>query len=79
MHEGMTLVRTLGNAITPPAMKVVSRLPRATVAALLWGATRMRSLRASGAVGMREPRALIDSMQAAAPGGLPKLSALRPD
>lgn len=79
MDEGMKLVRELGNAITPSAMKVVSRLPRATVAALLWGATRVPALRATGAAGMREPRALIDSMHAIAPRGLPKLRALRPD
>jgi 2-dehydropantoate 2-reductase len=79
MDEGLKLVRELGHEITPPAMKVVGCLPRATIAAVLWGATRMRSLRSSGAAGMKEPRALIDSMQASAPGGLPKLRALRPD
>lgn len=79
MDEGLALVRRLGNAITPPSMKVVACLPRATVAAVLWGASRLRSMRASGAAGTREPRALIDAMQAVAPGEIPKLLALRPD
>lgn len=80
LDEGMGLVKKLGNAITPVPMVVLSCLPRVSTAALLWSATRMSSLRKSGAAGTKEPRALIDSMQAVAPGGsLPKLLAVRPD
>ncbi|MFT3707491.1 MAG: 2-dehydropantoate 2-reductase N-terminal domain-containing protein [Archangium sp.] len=80
LDEGLGLVKKLGNAITPAPMVVLSCLPRVSTAALLWSATRVSSLRKSGAAGMKEPRALIDSMHAVAPGGaLPKLLAVRPD
>lgn len=79
LDEGFSLVRLLGNAITPAPMVMLRWLPRVWTSALLWAATRVGSLRKSGVAGMKEPRALIDSMHAAAPGGqLPKLLAVRP-
>ena len=77
MDEGMSLVRKLGNTITPTPMKVLECLPTASVAALLWASTRSSLLRKNGAVGMKEPRALIDSMDASAPGQIPTLRSLR--
>jgi 2-dehydropantoate 2-reductase len=78
MNEGFTLVRRLGNTLTPLPMAVMSWLPSAGVAALLWGATRVPALRNSGVAGGTEPRALIDSMQATAPGQVPTLLEVRP-
>jgi 2-dehydropantoate 2-reductase len=39
---------------------------------------RIPSIRALGAAGYAEPRALIDAMSAAAPGQIPALLAVRP-
>lgn len=76
LNEGFGLVRKLGNAVTPGPMKVLACLPTPMVATMLWAATRHATLRASGAAGMTEPRALIDAMTAA--GDAPTLKALRP-
>jgi 2-dehydropantoate 2-reductase len=78
MSEGLALVRRLGNAITPMPMALVSRMPTAALAALLWLITRVPSVRKSGAAGPGEPRALIDAMNAAAPGQIPRLTSVRP-
>jgi 2-dehydropantoate 2-reductase len=78
MGEGFGLVRGLGNAITPAPMRFVSRLPTPAVAALLWAVSRVPSVRKSGAAGPGEPRALIDAMNAVAPGQVPRLMAVRP-
>ncbi len=79
VDEGLGLVRKLGNAITPAPMRVIECLPKVSVAALLWGATRSSALRKNGAAGFTEPRALIDAMQATAPGQVPTLLSLRPE
>ena len=77
LDEGLQLVRALGNTITPAPMRVLERLPKVLVAAVLWATTRSSTLRKNGAAGMKEPRALIESMQALAPGPLPRLRSLR--
>ena len=76
VDEAFALVRKLGNAITPAPMVLASRLPRVLTSALLWTTTRSTKLRKNGAVGMKEPIALLDSMEAIAPGQVPKLRAL---
>jgi len=78
MEEGFRVVVELGNTLTPPAMARMSRLPVPALAALLWTATRVPSIRVSGAAGYAEPRALIDAMSAAAPGQIPRLLGVRP-
>lgn len=76
MDEAFKLVKKIGNAITPAPMVLASRLPRVISAALLWSTTRSSKLRKNGAAGMKEPLALIDSMEAIAPGQVAKLRAL---
>jgi 2-dehydropantoate 2-reductase len=78
LDEGVALVRRLGNRITPAFAVVLSRLPTFLVAAIMWTATRVPALRRLGALGAREPLALIDAMDAMAPGQLPTLRAVRP-
>jgi 2-dehydropantoate 2-reductase len=78
MDEGFRLVRRLGHKLTPSAIAVLSRVPSFLVTMLLWLASRSGEFRKMGAVGPREPRALIDEMSAAAPGQTPALLALRP-
>ena len=78
LDEGVALVRRLGNRITPAFAVVLSRLPRFVVAAIMWTATRVPALRRLGALGAREPLALIDAMDAMAPGQIPTLLAVRP-
>lgn len=78
MEEGLTLVGRLGNTITPGPMVVIDRLPLALKAALMWATSRQSSVRKTGAAGYAEPRALIDAMEAAAPGQVPTLMAVRP-
>jgi 2-dehydropantoate 2-reductase len=78
LDEGIALVRRLGNSITPAFAVVLSRLPLFGVAAIMWTATRVSALRRLGALGAREPLALIDAMDAMAPGQIPTLVAVRP-
>ncbi|WP_437678302.1 ketopantoate reductase family protein [Sorangium sp. So ce131] len=78
MEEGLGLVRRLGNSITPEPMVILSRLPTPAVATLLWTLSRLPNFRKLGAAGPVEPRALIDAMDAAAPGQTPALLAIRP-
>jgi len=68
MREAFRLVRQVGNTVTPTAMVAVSRMPEKMVATLLWGVSRVPSLRKVGAAGPAEPRTLIDMMNAAALG-----------
>ena len=77
LNEGFKVVRKLGNAITPAPMVVLECLPTPTIAALLWAATRSDVIRKSGAAGLGEPLALLEAMQAAAPGEVPRMLALR--
>jgi 2-dehydropantoate 2-reductase len=77
LNEGFRLVRKLGNQITPIPMKLLAYVPSIIVAAVLWSVTRSKSLRRLGAAGNKEPIALIESMDASAPGEIPKLMSLR--
>lgn len=62
LREGLDVVRALGSSLVPPAVARLGGMPRPALAAILWTATRIRSLRAAAAVGPGEPRALIDAM-----------------
>jgi len=77
MEEGFGLVRELGHTVEPSPVKLFSRLPLTTKAAVIWLATRNASVRGSGAAGIGEARHLIDAMLAAAAKPLPKLQRLR--
>jgi 2-dehydropantoate 2-reductase len=79
MGEGFALVKRLGHAIIPSQVALLGGLPQPARTLILWGATRSAALRASGAAGVREPRALLDAMlAAAAPDDLPALRRVRP-
>jgi len=78
LEEGLSLVKKLGNTITPELMVTMSRLPTRAIAALLWATSRVPAIRKTGAAGPGEPRTLIDAMSAAAPGQIPALLAIRP-
>ncbi len=78
MDEGFSLVRQLGNAITPAPMGTLSRMPTRMAAALIWTLSRLPAIREAGAAGPGEPRTLIDAMSAAAPGQTPALLNIRP-
>ena len=76
--EAFALVRELGHDVIPTAHSVIGRLPSALTAGLLWGASRIAPIRATGAAGDAEPRALIDAMITAANSDLPALARVRP-
>jgi len=78
LQEGFALVRRLGNTVTPVAMGLLARSPLAVVTSLLWGASRLKTVRLLGAIGPAEPRALIDAMCAAAPEHTALLRGIRP-
>ncbi len=82
MSEAFRLVNSQGNAITPAPLVMVSRMPAPVTAALFWIVSRMASLRKMTSLqkeaGVAEPRSLIDEMNAAAPGQIPRLLAIRP-
>ena len=73
-----SLVRRLGNSITPAPVAALSRLPIPLMASLLWTASRVDAMRKTGVAGYGEPRALIDAMSAAGAGETPALLAVRP-
>lgn len=77
MKAGFTLVEALGNRLIPAPVAVMSRLPRALMTSLLWTSSRLPRLRALGAAGDREPRALLDAMLAASPSDVPALARVR--
>jgi 2-dehydropantoate 2-reductase len=77
MDEGFELVRKLGYAVTPTPVSVISLLPTVAKAALIWSATRNKTIRENGAAAVGEGRSLLDAMLAAAPEGLPQLRRLR--
>lgn len=78
MEAGFRIVRELGHALSPSAVRVLSRLPTSVVAALVWAMSRTRIHRDLGALGPAEARMLIDMMSAAAPGKAGALLAIRP-
>lgn len=78
MKEAFALVRELGHEIIPFAHAFIGKLPAPIAACVLWIASRVGSVRASGAMGDAEPRALIDAMQALAKRELPALARVRP-
>ncbi len=78
MKEGIALVRHVGNTITPAPVAAISRLPVGVLSTMLWTMTRLPVIRTSGAAGFGEPRWLIDEMNAAGPGLVPTLLAVRP-
>lgn len=79
LDEGIRLVQKLGNTITPSAMATLSCCPTSVLAGMMWAASRVPTLRETGAAGPGEPRSLIDQMLAAAPVPMPALRTIRPD
>lgn len=77
MKAGFRLVEDLGNRLIPAPVAVMSRLPHALLTTLLWTSSRLPRLRALGAAGDREPRALLDAMLIAAPAAVPALASAR--
>lgn len=78
MHEGFSLVRTLGNRVTPAAINALDCLPTPMLAAMLWSTTRTPLVKTIGSIGAAEPRALIDAMVALKPELTTQLRAFRP-
>lgn len=79
LHEGLHLVRTLGNRIVPRPLAVLERLPVPILAGIWWSATRVPAFRTTLRVApASEPAALIEEMVAASPHPLPALQALSP-
>ncbi len=80
MSAGFALVRSLGNAITPSAMALMSHAPDVMTALVVWIASRTKTVRELGALGPGEARMLIDMMSAATPdaGRTEAIRAIRP-
>lgn len=76
--DGFRLVRFLGHALTPTAIRFMAVLPQFMVAFLFFWMSRSRVMRELGAMGPGEARTLIDSMQRAAPDHATSLVAIRP-
>ncbi|WP_435592162.1 hypothetical protein [Nocardia sp. bgisy118] len=80
LREGLSLVRQLGNTLTPSPIGILGRLPIVVIAALLWTATRLPVfVRTSSVAPTDELAALIDEMDSTAPPGTPALLAVRPE
>lgn len=62
MRAGFALVRRSGMRVTPGNIALLSHLPAAFVAGGLWLASRLSVVRALGANGKAEPRALVLAM-----------------
>lgn len=78
MKEGGAIVRRLGHRLVPSAVAVAMRLPVSILAVLLILMNTSRIQRELGSFGPTEVRALIDGMQALAPGQAPRMLAIRP-
>ncbi|ATB28479.1 ketopantoate reductase family protein [Melittangium boletus] len=78
LTEGLELVRSLGNPLTPSGAAVLGKLPTSAVSLLLWTLSRNSTLTALGVQGPGEARTLIDAMVATAPDRTPRLQSLRP-
>ncbi len=78
VREGFSLVRSLGNQVTPVAMNALDCMPTSMLATVLWGASRSKMVNHIGAIGPAEPRALIDMMVALKPEQTTLLRAIRP-
>lgn len=78
LDEAFAIVRSLGNAITPGFVVVLSKLPSLFVACVFWAASRAAAVRDLGKMGPVEVRALIDGFVKLAPAQSLELKALRP-
>ncbi len=59
-------------------MRLLAKVPRVVVTALLWALSRTKMLRDLGRLGTAEPRMLVDMMSAAATPRAAPLLAIRP-
>ncbi|PZR09293.1 MAG: 2-dehydropantoate 2-reductase [Archangium gephyra] len=78
VHEGLSLVRALGNEVTPSVMNAIDCMPTSMLAALLWSTSRSPLVKTAGSIGAAEPRALIDAMVAMKPELTTRLRNIRP-
>lgn len=78
VHEGLSLVRALGNKVTPSVMNAIDCVPTSMLAALLWSTSRSPLVKTVGSIGAAEPRALIDAMVAMKPELTTRLRNIRP-
>ena len=83
VHASFMLVRGLGHRVYPAAKRRIDASPTWVVASMLWGLSRLRSLRVLLASGEAECCALVDAMTAAAPLAQPPvpvadIQAMRP-
>ncbi|WP_217433616.1 ketopantoate reductase family protein [Caulobacter sp. S45] len=78
---GFALIESLGGTVYPQSKRRMRRWPTSTLAALLWGMSRVRAFRELLATGGPEAQALVDRMVEAAsvrPDLVPTLAAMKP-
>lgn len=76
--EGFDLVRSLGHALKPRIVAILSRTPSLLRVLLLWAFSRSRLVKDTGEFGPVETRFLIDAMLTVSPERTRHLRALRP-
>ena len=84
LRESFALIRGLGYPIYPRAKVRISGAPTWLVADVLWTISRIKPFRELLATGIKECRALVDALTAAAPHAKPpvkvaRIQAMRPD
>ena len=84
LRESFALIRGLGYPIYPRAKVRISGAPTWLVAAVLWTISSIKPFRELLATGIKECRALVDALTAAAPHAKPpvkvaRIQAMRPD
>jgi len=78
LTEGFELVRSLGHPLSPPGVAALALLPAPALTLAVWLFSRNPTVDTMGAQGLREARALLEDMIAAAPARTPRLQSLRP-
>lgn len=73
LREGLSVVRRLGDDLTPRALAALACLPISVLAALVWALMRIPVVVATNAMApTREPAFLIDEMISLAPADTPR-------
>lgn len=78
LKDGFRLVRSLGHALTPFAIRFLATLPRFMITFVFFFMSRSKLIQDLGALGPNEARMLIDSMASAAPNHALSLTEIRP-
>ncbi len=70
MHGGFAIVQAMGDELYPGIKKVLNAMPDVALAGMVWGLSRNKGFRELLATGVRECRALVDAVGAAAGGNV---------